>query len=89
MRYTLFMKNIWYVYIVKCADGTLYTGIAEDVAKRVEIHNAGKGAKYTRGRAPVHLLWSEPHQSKSSALRREYMIKQLKKSNKELMINKG
>lgn len=89
MRYTSFMKNIWYVYIVKCADGTLYTGIAEDVAKRVEIHNAGKGAKYTRGRAPVRLLWSEPHQSKSSALRSEYAIKQLKKEKKLLLKNKG
>lgn len=89
-RYSMLtvMKNIWHVYIIECADGSLYTGIAEDVAKRVAMHNAGTGAKYTRGRAPVCLRWSEVHNSKSSALRREYAIKQWKKEKKRLLIMK-
>ena len=67
----------WYVYIVECADGTLYTGIARDVAERLAKHNAGKGARYTRGRRPVRLAYRQRFASKGAALRREYAIKQL------------
>ncbi len=64
-----------YVYVIKCCDGTLYTGYARDVDQRVRAHNAGCGAKYTRGRRPVRLLYSEAFDSKSAALRREREIK--------------
>ncbi|NMB47127.1 MAG: GIY-YIG nuclease family protein [Firmicutes bacterium] len=64
-----------HVYIIECNDGTLYTGYALDVKQRVEAHNAGHGAKYTRGRRPVRLLYSEVYDDKSAALRRELEIK--------------
>lgn len=71
------MIEPWYVYIVECSDNTLYTGIAKDVTKRVAQHNAGKGAKYTRGRCPVQLLFVEKHNCQSSAMMREIEIKKL------------
>ena len=67
----------WHVYILRCADGTLYTGIATDVAARLDTHNAGKGAKYTRGRLPVVLAYQEEAENQSAALKREYAIKRL------------
>lgn len=67
----------WHVYILRCADGSLYTGVATDVAARVAAHNAGKGAKYTRGRLPVKLVHREQAANRGAALRREYAIKQL------------
>jgi putative endonuclease len=76
------MVNKWYVYILECADGTLYTGITTDVNKRLETHNKGKGAKYTRGRRPVVLLASFSVENKSLALKEEYRIKQLTKNEK-------
>jgi putative endonuclease len=79
---------MWYVYILECADGTLYTGITTDVNKRLETHNKGKGAKYTRGRRPVALLGSFPVETKSMALKEEYRIKQLNRADKFLLINK-
>lgn len=67
---------MYYVYIVSCADGTLYTGIAKEVERRVDEHNSpDKGAKYTRTRQPVRLVYSEKHPDRSSASKREYAIK--------------
>lgn len=71
-----------YVYIVECADGTLYTGWTYDVAQRVEMHNAGRGAQYTRIRRPVTLVHVEEHPDRSAAQRREYQIKQWRRTRK-------
>ena len=82
-------KDVWkmnYTYILKCADGTLYTGWTNDVEKRVKIHNEGKGAKYTKYRRPVELVYYETFQTKSEAMRREYEIKQLPRKKKELLL---
>lgn len=76
----------WHVYIVKCSDGSLYTGVALDVDDRVQRHNAGKGAKYTRSRKPVELVYTESVDSKGDALRREYEIKQLAVKEKHRLI---
>lgn len=76
-----------HVYIVECADGTLYTGYTTDVERRVEEHNAGDGAKYTRGRQPVELVHVETFSSQSAALQREYAIKQLRRAAKERLID--
>ena len=62
---------LWYVYILRCGDGTLYTGITDDVPRRLAVHRAGKGAKYTRGRGPLELVYQEQAPDKSAALRRE------------------
>jgi len=72
----------WYVYILRCADDTLYTGMTDDVIRRTEVHNSGKGAKYTRGRTPVAVVYTEECESYSSALKREYAIKQLTRQQK-------
>lgn len=72
----------WYVYIIKCADGTLYTGITNNLEKRIKQHNEGKGAKYTKGRGPVTLVKSFTCNSKGEALKLEYHIKQLSKEEK-------
>ena len=74
------------VYILLCADGTLYTGIARDAERRLKIHNSGRGAKYTRSRLPVQLLYRENQPDKSSALRREWEIKHLSRSEKLRLI---
>lgn len=79
----------WWVYILRCADGTLYTGIAADVAKRAAAHNSGKGAKYTRSRRPVEVVYREQQPDKSAALRREYAIKHLTRAEKRKMIEKA
>ena len=76
----------WFVYILRCSDGTLYTGSTDDVARRVQAHNSGKGAKYTRGRAPVEVVYCEGCESHSEALKREYAIKQLTRQQKWNMI---
>lgn len=73
---------MWYVYILKCSDDTLYTGITNDLEKRIQKHNEGKGAKYTRGRGPVALIKSFECLTKSEALKLEYKIKQLPKEEK-------
>lgn len=75
-----------HVYIVECADGTFYTGYTTDVPRRVAEHNAGTGARYTRGRTPVELVHTERFSVKSSALRREYEIKQLPRAKKEALV---
>ncbi len=81
------MKN-WYVYILRCNDGTLYTGSTDDVARRQDVHNSGKGAKYTRSRRPVVVVYTEECESYSAALKREYAIKQLTRKQKMELIKK-
>lgn len=76
------MKKVWFVYILECSDETLYTGITNDLDKRIAAHNAGKGAKYTKGRGPVKLKYCFMHSSKSSALKREIEIKSWAKEEK-------
>lgn len=80
---------MYYVYILECRDGTLYTGYTTDVSRRLSEHNKGVGAKYTRGRGPCTLVYSSTHSSKSEALREEYRIKQLSRSEKLDLIRKG
>jgi putative endonuclease len=75
----------WFVYVVRCRDGTLYTGISRDVAARLCQHNQGKGARYTRGRGPVALVHTERKQSQGAALRREAAIKALPRKQKLLL----
>ena len=77
---------MYYVYLLRCADGTLYTGFTNDLARRLAAHNAGRGAKYTRGRRPVELVYWESFSNKSSALRREYAIKRLPRGQKLTLI---
>ena len=76
-----------YVYILRCADGSLYTGITTDVRRRLEDHRAGKGAKYTRGRAPLELVHREECGTHSAALKREIEIKKLTRDEKEQLIS--
>lgn len=78
----------WHVYIVRCSDGSLYTGIARDIARRVVEHNApgAPGARYTRARRPVTLVYSEVWDTRSQAARREYQIKRLSKRDKEALV---
>lgn len=73
----------WYVYILRCADDTLYTGITTDPQRRLREHNNGTGAKYTRGRGPVEMAHCELAEGYGAALRREYAIKQLPRAEKE------
>jgi len=80
------MGEIWYVYMLRCKDNSLYTGIATDVQRRLEVHRSGKGAKYTRGRAPLELVYQEPCGTHSQALKRELEIKALKRPAKEALI---
>ena len=75
-----------YVYIVECADGSLYTGYTTDVARRVREHNAGNGAKYTAGRRPVTLRYVEYHPSKRAAMRREHEIKSFTRDQKDRLV---
>lgn len=77
---------MWFVYIVECSDGTLYTGITNDLDKRIKTHNSGKGAKYTRTRLPVYLKYSITKINKSEASKEEYRIKQLTKKEKLKLI---
>ena len=76
----------WFVYILRCSDSSLYTGVATDVDARVAQHNAGRGARYTRGRTPVELVYCERAADKSAALRREIAIKRLKRCDKRRLI---
>jgi len=77
----------WYVYIVRCRDGTLYTGIAIDVEKRIDKHNSGLGAKYTRSRCPVKLVMTEKCKSENEARKREAEIKGWTRIEKDNFIN--
>lgn len=80
------MDKIWYVYILRCGDDTLYCGITPDLEKRLEMHRSGKGAKYTRGRGPLELVYSEQLLTHSEALKREAAIKRLSRKEKLEMI---
>ena len=80
------MVGEWHVYIVECADATLYTGIARDLAKRIATHNEGKGARYVRSRLPVRLVWSISCNSRSAAQREEARIKNLQRAEKLSLI---
>ena len=82
-------KHGWWVYILRCADGTLYTGMAADVDKRLRAHNEGLGAKYTRSRLPVELVYREACESRSAALRREAAIKRLRRPEKLALVRCG
>lgn len=76
----------WQCYILRCADDTLYTGITNDIDKRLAAHNAGTAAKYTRARGPVAVVWMEQCTDKSNALKREIAIKKLNRANKLRLI---
>jgi putative endonuclease len=76
-----------YVYIVECADGTFYTGWSKDVAARVRVHNAGRGARYTRARRPVRLCYWEECPDRAAAMRRELQIKHLSRARKQALID--
>lgn len=75
----------WVCYLLRCADNTLYCGITNDIEGRIKAHNAGEGAKYTRGRTPVRLVHVEPCADKSSALKRELQIKRLPRAKKIIL----
>ena len=81
------METVWYLYILRCGDGSLYTGITTDVEKRLEVHRSGKGAKYTRGRGPLELAYRECCESHSQALKREREIKALPREEKLRLID--
>ena len=80
------MEKTWIVYILRCKDDTLYTGITDDLARRMAAHNSGKGAKYTRGRGPVEVVYTEVLESYSAALKREAAIKRLKRPEKMALL---
>ena len=83
------MESNWYLYILRCKDDTLYTGITTDVEKRLEAHRTGKGAKYTRGRGPLELVYRESCGSHSDALKREHQVKMLTREEKQNLIREG
>ena len=76
----------WFVYVVRCVDGSLYTGISTDVVARVAAHNAGRGARYTRARRPVELVHTENKRSQSTAAKREAAIKALPRERKLVLV---
>lgn len=73
---------MWYVYLLECSDGSLYCGITNDINRRVDTHNKGKGAKYTKTRLPVKIFYTEGVSNKSEAAKREYQIKKMSRENK-------
>ena len=79
---------MWYLYILRCGDGTLYTGITTDIQRRLEAHRCGKGAKYTRGRGPLELAYQEACSNHSEALKREAAVKRLSRTEKEQLIGR-
>ena len=80
---------MYLVYILRCGDGSLYTGITNDLPRRLAAHSSGRGARYTRGRGPVELIYREPCPDKSAALRREQQIKALSRAEKLRLIAGG
>ena len=82
------MENTWKLYILRCGDGSLYTGISTDVERRLEEHRSGKGAKYTRGRSPLELVYEEECGDHSTALKRELEIKAMSREEKLKLIKK-
>ena len=83
------MDTCNYTYILRCSDGTLYTGWTNDIERRVNAHNGGSGGRYTRSRLPVELVYYEEHEDKKQAQRREYAIKRLSREKKEQLIKAG
>ena len=81
------MEKKWTVYILECGDGTLYTGITDDLERRLQAHRAGKGAKYTRGRGPLTLRYLESAPDKGTALKRELELKRLRRQEKMAIIH--
>lgn len=81
-------RPVHFVYMVRCADNTLYTGYARDPREREKAHNAGRGAKYTNGRRPVSLVYSEPCASRGKALSREHELKRWSRVRKEALISR-
>lgn len=79
-------SNSHITYIIRCSDGTYYTGYTTELDRRLTEHNEGKGAKYTKGRSPVELVYKEKHNTKRAAMKREYEIKQLTRDEKERVI---
>jgi len=77
---------VHHVYVLECSDGTYYTGYTTDVERRVAEHDAGDGAKYTRGRTPVELVYTESFETQSAAMSREYELKQLSRAEKEALV---
>lgn len=76
----------WCVYLLRCRDGSLYTGITNDLLRRLRAHAAGKASRYTRSRLPVEVVYTEPQPSKSTALKREAAIKKLRRREKETLL---
>ncbi|HKL63020.1 MAG TPA: GIY-YIG nuclease family protein [Woeseiaceae bacterium] len=79
----------WHVYLLRCADGSLYTGITTDLARRVAEHNEGRGARYTRGRLPAQLVYAEAAADRAAAQRREYAIRRLPAAGKRRLLTAG
>lgn len=80
------MEKEWVLYMLRCRDGSLYTGITNNLEKRLEAHRSGKGAKYTRGRGPLELVYTEKCEDKSAALKREVEVKKLSRDEKIQLI---
>ncbi len=80
--------NSWFVYILRCSDDSLYTGITTAVDRRIEQHNAGTASRYTRSRRPVHVEYHEPHDTRSLALKREAAVKRMTRAEKESLITR-
>ncbi len=76
----------WFVYILRCSDNSLYCGATTDLGRRIEAHDSGAGARYTRSRLPVRLVWHVQTKSKSEAFKEEFRIKRLQKDEKELLV---
>jgi putative endonuclease len=89
LKYNNASSSSYWLYILQCNDGTFYTGICKNTAKRLSQHNAGTGAKYTKHRTPVILVYSEECASRSTALKREYAIKQLSRTQKSNLIKEN
>ena len=81
------MEKEWKLYILECKDGTLYTGVTDDLPRRLAAHRSGKGAKYTRGRGPLILRYTECCEDRSAALRREIQVKRMTRPEKLLLCN--
>jgi len=83
------MTSLFYIYILKCSDNSLYTGYTDSLERRLKKHNQGKASKYTRSRLPVNIVYSEDHPDKSSAMKREIWIKSLSRENKIKLIQEA
>lgn len=79
----------WFCYLLECADGTIYTGITNDLDKRLAAHNSGTASKYTRSRLPVQLVYTEPHTNRASASQREAALKKLSRTAKLALVRSG